>query len=98
MNISMVSVSNPTQSVSTQNTETTKHSFSDSEYIDALISLADMLDAASDTQDGFEEQGTSFASKDNVGEERFSFLSGWDRLMVRFKDSCHNRKTYRICF
>lgn len=98
MNISMVSVSNPTQAVSAQNAETTKHKFSDSEFIDALISLADMLDAASDNQDGFEEQETSFASKENIAEERFSFLSGWDRLMVRFKDSCHSRKTYSICF
>jgi|GEM_PF-6602114 hypothetical protein len=98
MNISMLSVSNPTQTVSAQNAETTKHKFSDSEFIDALISLADMLDAASDNQDGFEEQKTMFSSEENTAAERFSFLSGWDRLMVRFRGSCDSRNNYIICF
>jgi hypothetical protein len=76
-----------------------KFKFSDHELIEALISLADMLDAASDEQPVVEEsQETSLATNDSSSIEKFSFLSGWDRLMTRFRDNCSNRKTYSICF
>ncbi len=80
-------------------TEGSNLRISDHELIDALISLAEMLDAAKEEVETHEEKKLFHPIIEECKEEeRFSFLSGWDRLMTRFRDSCTDRNLYRVCF
>lgn len=66
--------------------------FSESEFVESVLSLAAMVDSVeeydrSDVESGDADSGLSSRKTD----ERFSFLCGWDRLSARFRESCASR-------
>ncbi len=60
----------------------------ESELLEALLSLAAMVDSARDKTSEDLEPGTSFGGIEKCNlEQRFSFFSGWDRLVSRFREN-----------
>lgn len=63
--------------------------FSESEFIESVVSLAAMVDSVSESEKDSEENLESMSNCKSW--ERFSFFSGWDRLVASYRESCANR-------